>query len=497
MAMHELIIPVMSRLQNFIATFATLHQSFKNPIMHINDEISRDTLLTIAHQVVNIGLQVVSPKLVTREEVQQVSDQQRAELANSLVTFYEIQRANAITAAGLMGIWNPPAVASTTTTSTGSNSVASSTLKPPAKRQKSSPVPKPSKQEKVEKTYDPTWTARESRTELLKQAIDLGLSQEPECFQTRISDSRGASANNRFNQGMKLYRAAIADFNTASETDSSLRRPVEPPSGGREGEDVTYRDAFSAWVLQRKNHIITYMQKNSGQSSIWTDEAACEAMFDLHRGSLVGEEFAQESSSRFRSSTASSESSASSDDTGFVRKTGRDRDGTKIGRMVSHVTQANKLFHERISTQLAGTTTILERVMQNPQSLGTPQAAAAAPVKVPTIFGDITNEALGYLKKDRASIKSLLLVYVPVDSIDPADLNELSESLLCACRISSIGQLASICISCDSVGGLVRELRDTAPDGTWHLGVITVLLQALEDYLPHFLRSQATHLLPQ
>eukprot|EP00808_Paulinella_micropora_P016806 g8533.t1 len=54
-------------------------------------------------------------------------------------------------------------------------------------------------------------------------------------------------------------------------------------------------------------------------------------MFDLHRGSLVGEEFAQESSSRFRSSTASSESSASSDDTGFVRKTGRDRDGTKIG----------------------------------------------------------------------------------------------------------------------------------------------------------------------
>eukprot|EP00808_Paulinella_micropora_P019959 g25964.t1 len=50
MAMHELIIPVMSRLQNFIATFATLHQSFKNPIMHINDEISRDTLLTIAHQ---------------------------------------------------------------------------------------------------------------------------------------------------------------------------------------------------------------------------------------------------------------------------------------------------------------------------------------------------------------------------------------------------------------------------------------------------------------
>eukprot|EP00808_Paulinella_micropora_P016805 g8531.t1 len=201
-----------------------------------------------------------------------------------------------------MGTWNPPAVASTTTTSTDSNSVASSTLKPPAKRQKNSPVPKPSKQEKVEKTYNPAWTAREwvklinllrtlgynskdprtmaaSRTELLKQAIDLGLSQKPECFQTRVSDSRGASANNLFNQGMKLYRAAMADFNTASETDSSLRRPVEPPSGGREGEDVTYRDAFSAWVLQRKNHIITYMQKNSGRSSIWTDEAACEVIF--------------------------------------------------------------------------------------------------------------------------------------------------------------------------------------------------------------------------
>eukprot|EP00808_Paulinella_micropora_P018886 g62467.t1 len=298
-------------------------------------------------QFVNIGLQVVSPKLVTREEVQQVSYQQRAELANSLVTFYEIQRANAITAAGLMGTWNPPAVASTTTTSTGSNSVASSTLKPPAKRQKSPPVPKPSKQEKVEKTYDPAWTAREW-VKLINLLRTLGYNskdprtmaavlssenatyiiQEPECFQTRISDSRGASANNLFNQGMKLYRAAMADFNTASETDSSLRRPVEPPSGGREGEDVTYRDAFSAWVLQRKNHIITYMQKNSGQSSIWTDEAACEAMFDLHRGSLVGEEFAQESSSRFRSSTASSESSASSDDTGIVRKTGRDRDGT-------------------------------------------------------------------------------------------------------------------------------------------------------------------------
>eukprot|EP00808_Paulinella_micropora_P018887 g62468.t1 len=148
--------------------------------------------------------------------------------------------------------------------------------------------------------------------------------------------------------------------------------------------------------------------------------------------------------------------------------------------MVSHMTQANKPFHEDLHATCRYNYYTGSRDAK-PSIFGHPQAAAAAPVKVPTMFGDITNEALGYLKKDRASIKSLLLVYVPVDSIDPADLNELSESLL-SCRISSIGQLASICISCDSVGGLVRELRDTAPDGTWHLGVITVLLQALEEY---------------